>query len=56
MNLELLFIDRSERYWSLLSSEADPGYIVTGARIINKNKVFHIQIQQAKPILEGNHY
>jgi len=45
--------ERSERYWSLLSSEADPGYIVTGARIINKNKVFHIQIQQAKPILEG---
>jgi hypothetical protein len=43
----------SERYWSLVGSEADPGYVVTGARIIKRNKVFHIQIQQAKPVLEG---
>jgi len=45
--------DESERYWSLVGAEAEPGYVVTGARIIKKNKVFHIQIEQAKPVLEG---
>jgi len=45
--------DKSERYWSLVSAEAEPGYLVTGARIIKKNKIFHIQIEQAKPVLEG---
>jgi hypothetical protein len=39
-----------------VSAEAEPGYLVTGARIIKKNKIFHIQIEQAKPVLEGKHF
>ena len=54
--LLLFCLDKSERYWSLVSAEAEPGYLVTGARIIKKNKIFHIQIEQAKPVLEGKHF
>jgi len=45
--------DQSERFWSLVPVEADPGYVVTGARFVKRAKIFHIQIQQAKPSIEG---
>ena len=45
----------SERYWSLLPSLAttDKNMIVTGTRLVSRNKVFHIQIQQARALPEG---
>jgi hypothetical protein len=45
----------SERYWSLNPSLADTdnNMIVTGVRLVKINKVFHIQIQQARALPEG---
>ena len=47
--------ETSERYWSLEAAEADTeeGRVVTGARFVKKDKVFHLQIQQAKALPEG---
>ena len=45
----------SERYWSLLPSLADTSknMVVVGTRLVTRNKVFHIQVQQARALPEG---
>ena len=45
----------SERYWSLVPSLADTAnnMIVVATRLVSRNKVFHIQIQQARALPEG---
>ena len=46
----------SDRYWSLLTHEADVSLnkVVTGVRFVKKNRVIHLEIEQATALPEGN--
>lgn len=48
--------DHSDRYWSLLAQESDMAnnMIVTGVRLVKRNRVIHIEIEQSKALKEGN--
>jgi len=45
----------SDRYWSLLPATAnvDQNKVVTGVRFVKKNRVIHIQIEEAMALPEG---
>jgi len=47
--------ETSERYWSLLPALADvqADFIVTGVRFVKVDRIFHLQIQQAKALPRG---
>jgi len=47
--------ETSERFWSLLPALADvkDGYIVTGVKIVKVDRIFHLQVQQAKALPKG---
>lgn len=46
----------SDRFWSLQSQESDiaTNKIVTGVRFVKKNRVIHLEIEQATALPEGN--
>ena len=46
----------SDRYWSLQTHESDVSLnkVVTGVRFVKKNRVIHLEIEQATALPEGN--
>ena len=46
----------SDRYWSLMPQESDVANnkVVTGVRFVKKNRVIHLEIEQAQALKEGN--
>jgi len=47
--------ETSQRYWSLLPALANvqDGFIITGARLVRRGLIFHLQIQEARALPEG---
>jgi hypothetical protein len=48
-------IFNADRYWSLRPAEADvdKNMVVTGVRFVKKNRVIHLEIEQAEALPEG---
>jgi len=47
----------SDRYWSLRPAVADvdKNMVVTGVRFVKKERVIHVEVQQAEALPEGKH-